>query len=456
MPISTAIAAPAVTSQEEEEGQAARRTRNLRVALDPKTVELKSDAATAVQLESLKRTERIWLRGKWLRGERQHQQQPGIDEEVSAARARWEAEAGANGVASPLVVCDRATDHAVLRYSHADAACPDFRKDKPMLLIEGGASYGRTGNNLIEFLHAVQISRDQGIQLGATSQSWAMELITNLWFETRGGNTPEAHAEIDMFERTFCIKVFHTEQELEGWVFKTIGREKEKNTFKETARMFRYRSPLPLAEYMSSQLDLFRRLFSNYNTGHGVNSLGHPTQNMCAGLEALFPAEERASAIYTAIHSRHLEGRAGLNMLGLEAKNTGCDPTAALEMRPEYIKGILAPLGMLQYPIVFISDGEDLTVLERLLADPEIGPQIRVLDQNATSLGGDITMAIMSNVFIGNPASTFSGFIGKARLAFGKGHNELWWAVDPSTGHWRRVCGDNCLFAHGLDVAVPA
>jgi len=45
----------------------------------------------------------------------------------------------------------------------------------------------------------------------------------------------------------------------------------------------------------------------------------------------------------------------------------------------------------------------------------------------------------------GNPASTFSGFIAKSRLALGFGHSYLFRAKDEN-GAWRTVCGDHCIF----------
>jgi hypothetical protein len=66
---------------------------------------------------------------------------------------------------------------------------------------------------------------------------------------------------------------------------------------------------------------------------------------------------------------------------------------------------------MLQYPIVLITDGEDPTVEQRLKDDPEIGPMLRLVPADNSWIGGDITLATMSNVFIGNPASSFSGFL---------------------------------------------
>jgi hypothetical protein len=53
---------------------------------------------------------------------------------------------------------------------------------------------------------------------------------------------------------------------------------------------------------------------------------------------------------------------------------TGCDPVAALEMEPEYVKAILEPLGMLNHPIVFMTDHQRPEILERLMADPDLPP----------------------------------------------------------------------------------
>ncbi len=127
------------------------------------------------------------------------------------------------------------------------------------------------------------------------------------------------------------------------------------------------------------------------------------------------------------------------------ARHSGCDPIAALQMEPDYVKSILRPLGMMAYPIVVITDGQDPSVLERLLDDNEIGRLIRVIPPDASWYGGDMTTALLGSVFIGNPASTYSAFIAKARVALGFGHNYLYRAKNE-IGEWRTVCGDNCLF----------
>ena len=98
---------------------------------------------------------------------------------------------------------------------------------------------------------------------------------------------------------------------------------------------------------------------------------------------------------------------------------------------------------------MLITDGQDPAVAQRLLEDPEIGPMLSVMPQSASWIGGDLTAAIMSDVFIGNPASSFSGFIAKARIAMGFGNNHLFRAkVSTGVGkpEWVTTCGDACIY----------
>jgi hypothetical protein len=76
----------------------------------------------------------------------------------------------------------------------------------------------------------------------------------------------------------------------------------------------------------------------------------------------------------------------------------------------------------------------------------EIGHTVYVILPNASWYGSDMALSIMSNVFIGNPASALSTFIAKAKLSLGFGHNYSSRAKDEN-GEWRAICGGNyCLF----------
>lgn len=88
---------------------------------------------------------------------------------------------------------------------------------------------------------------------------------------------------------------------------------------------------------------------------------------MCSVTKALFGTKEkRSSEVYSVIHLRHLEN-IGKRLMDFVAKETGCDPRAALDMGPNYVKSILGPLGILTHPIVIISDGKGIVVLKKLM-----------------------------------------------------------------------------------------
>ena len=136
---------------------------------------------------------------------------------------------------------------------------------------------------------------------------------------------------------------------------------------------------------------------------------GKQVKDMCSGINALFheagedeavgvgdEADRRSAAVYSVIHMRYFEGH-GAWMLRRTANKTGCDPAAAQEMTPEYVKAILAPRGMLAHPIVVITDHQrgSQRVIGRLRDDPDLGPRLRLVPAEACWLGGDMMLAVM-------------------------------------------------------------
>ena len=244
----------------------------------------------------------------------------------------------------PLTVCDRPTDvgsREDFQSLQKHARCEEITQDKPILLLEGSTrkAFGRTGNNLLEFLHAIQQARDNDIQLGVVVNSWAMDVLSKMWMSVDSDNWEEE------FEQAFCVKIIHFPYwELLGW---DVLRP-------NTKELFHYTSKKPLGEYIDSQAFAIRTLFRKSNEGaEGVDINQDQVQDMCSGINAVF-GEYSQTAIYSVIHSRNLEGRPGKRLLANQARRSGCDKLAALEMRPDYVKSILKPLGMMNYPIVFI------------------------------------------------------------------------------------------------------
>lgn len=102
------------------------------------------------------------------------------------------------------------------------------------------------------------------------------------------------------------------------------------------------------------------------------------------------------------------------------AKTTGLTVEGgALYMGPAYVKAILKPLGMLQYPIILLSDGQFPSVERGLLNDEVLGPNLMVLSNKELLDGADVALAVLADVFIGNPASVTSGFVARSRYALG-------------------------------------
>ena len=352
----------------------------------------------------------------------------------------------------PLQICSRAatTSHSydLEMYTKYANICQEHmnkpKSETSVLLLDGLAGFGRTGNNFIEFLHALQYARDQpentnmivGIIFGTFFQQRIMEYsfaIPNddivLWKE--------------MFESAFCVKIFDDRKELEEYKFvdQRVGRRTGiRDLFLYSPLRYEHKSGsisktgIKLqSEYVEYQTHLLRTFWRSHHTGvdqEGIRmtSVHHEqVKDMCSVVNRMFPQDRKKNQEikYTVIHSRSLEGEPGKRLLARVAAASGCDSRAALDMSPDYIKSILKETDMLSHPVLFITDHQRPEILQKLRDDPDIGPNIRLIPDEVSWVGGDITAAVMSSVFIGNPASTLSGFIAKSRVALGYTDNYL-------------------------------
>lgn len=359
---------------------------------------------------------------------------------------------------TPLRVCNRLApippewdESITAKYSDCTLMNRPTRETK-VLLWEGSRAWGRTGNNLIEVLHGLQYARDNDMLPAIMMGSWSPILITSMWWSiqddaTRPTGDIEREYAIDewrgQFEKAFCVRIVTNDDDL------SIYEEVVRMSTEEFFKFYRIDQNLPTLDgYVEYQCHILRTLYRSYNTGFGVNIRSKPVENMCSVIDSMFEGTGRSSwARYSVIHSRSLEGEPGLRLLGRIARKSGTHPTAALDMEPDYIKAILEPLGMLEHPILFITDNQRPEILEKLLADPDIGPSIQLVPPDASWIGGDITAALMANVFIGNPASTFSGFIAKSRLAVGyQAKRTFMFRKKNEDGKWVDACDHRCIF----------
>jgi len=92
-----------------------------------------------------------------------------------------------------------------------------------------------------------------------------------------------------------------------------------------------------------------------------------------------------------------------------------------MEMHPNYVKNILKQEEALDaaiFPLLF-KEGmttESSEPFMRLVKDPELASKIRH-DAKATDLGGKVYMALLANVYLGNPADQLSLWIVRMRMA---------------------------------------
>ena len=347
----------------------------------------------------------------------------------------------------PLQICSRAapishsydleifTKYANICQEHMSKP----KSETSVLLLDGLAGFGRTGNNFIEFLHALQYARDQpentNMIVGIMFGTFFQQLIQEFSFAIQDDNLLSFK---EMFELAFCVKIFDNESELKE--YKQVERVDNRDT---TRDMFLY-APLRSeegdepgsisktgvklqSEYVEYQTHLLRTFWRSYNTGDGVDMHHNQVQDMCSVVDRMYPQDRKKNQgiKYTVIHSRSLEGDPGKHLLKRIAVGSGCDDRAALDMEPSYIKSILKETDMLGHPVLFITDHQRPEILRKLRDDPDIGPNIRLIPDEVSWVGGDITAAVMSSVFIGNPASTLSGFIAKSRVALGYTDNYL-------------------------------
>ena len=100
-----------------------------------------------------------------------------------------------------------------------------------------------------------------------------------------------------------------------------------------------------------------------------------PVRDISSPVDAIFCGVILDAPVYSVVHSRSLED-VGIYLSKMVSDKFGWDPIGALDLQPEYVKAILEALDLLKHPIIFMTDNQRPEILERLLADPDIGPNI--------------------------------------------------------------------------------
>ena len=176
---------------------------------------------------------------------------------------------------------------------------------------------------------------------------------------------------------------------------------------------------------------------------------------MCSSLHAFFGKDgsnpnnnmikqlgmKEVTPEYTVIHARTLEAQTFEKGLAQAHVAFGVDPRVGLEYPADLLSTILKPLGMQNSSILMITDGKNPSVAEQLSSNPVIGPYFQVVASEISTVTGDMMLAILSEIFIGNPCSTFSQYIAQVRYALGIGNSYIFSRRDGDK--WETFCSSD-------------
>ena len=97
-----------------------------------------------------------------------------------------------------------------------------------------------------------------------------------------------------------------------------------------------------------------------------------------------------------------------------------------------------------------IHDGSEMArnSSERLASDPTTSRFYQRIPHAGGNPESDMMLAILSDMFIGNPSSTFAWYIAEVRQALGLGPSRLFYKRDNSSNvAWTESCtGEACLY----------
>ncbi|KAL7527932.1 hypothetical protein ACHAXR_002201 [Thalassiosira sp. AJA248-18] len=297
--------------------------------------------------------------------------------------------------------------------------------------------HGRTGNQIRGFFHAFDYARDRGGPLVIHDTGFPMDSTLRKLYLGLSRHDLEHRLGLLLYDGV--DEKYQSKMHL-------LGTRWARDYVSKNDAYTQYDS-IQHRHYIIQQL---YRMTAREMELH-PNSPG--TADMCASYHAFFGKDggpnvqlgiqKQITNKYTIIHSRSFEGK---DFLEEAHRHYGVDARASLDYPPDLITSILTPLGMNNHSILLITDGQNTDVVDRLSSDAAIGPYFQVVPQAVSTMAGDIMLGILSNVFIGNPASSFSQYIAMVRYALGFGRSYLYVRRDALNGKWETFCDDESCF----------
>ena len=334
------------------------------------------------------------------------------------------ASSAANATAQ-LLICNRTIVLPEGRGSEPDL--PRLQRNGTLLL--NGDVLGRLGNVMRELFHGLDMASDRNLSLAVTRTS---PIGRQFMSDIRG------------------LFPFLSEDQVEsifGFRFTDIESSYQNVS---TFDVYYYgggnagdpvRGNLSSAQLVAIQserhrvfLELFRLM------GSAMTSNDAKTNELCKSIESTGIGSDP----FTVIHSRSFRAE-GRKQVQLDEVNDriGVHPSGLIEHPPDLIFDILKPLDMEEEKVFMISDGLSSSSANRLSSSKRFARTFQVVS------GGDpysdILLAVLSDVFIGNPLSTYSTLIAQIRYALGLNLNFLH-VRKTGDGAWETFCEEEKCF----------
>lgn len=327
-----------------------------------------------------------------------------------------------------LLICNRTIFLPEGRGSEREEL-PRLHRNGTLLL--NGDVLGRLGNVMRQLFHGLDMARDRKLSFAVTRTS------------------PIGRQFVSDLHGLFPFLSEDQMESLFGFHFTDVGSRSYQNV--STFDVYYYgggnagdpiRGNLSIAQLVAIKserhrvfLEVFRRM------GSAMTSNDAKTNKLCRSIESTGIGSDP----FTVIHSRSFKAE-GRKQAQLDEVNNriGVHPSGLIEHPPDLIFDILKPLDMEEEKVFMISDGLSSSSANRLSTSKQFARTFQVVSDGDPY--SDILLAVLSDVFIGNPLSTYSTLIAQIRYTLGL--NLIFLHVRKTgDGAWETFCEEeNCFY----------
>ena len=279
--------------------------------------------------------------------------------------------------------------------------------------------FGRSNNQIVSILHAIDIALDNHGDLPnnhavVAISDWAFEILKDIFYN--GSDPTEFSLHLEQLRPALLVH----ENRLEALGLtesqnKTQAYLSTKDAYYYIKR-FRHRFT---PQIIKKRREAVLGALFQYGVAERNLVLYNVVLDYIKRKRRVYGNDRNEEFKYVTIHSRWLEGEC-------EERVGSLLPKDECWMTPSYIKNIMG--GTIDRPIVLIGDGQNKEVVQNLKNDADIRPALIIPEDIVpdgvevswwTQPWSDMMIAIMGDAFIGTRASTFATITGIFRVVKG-------------------------------------